>query len=83
MIFLCPYDPARGHGSYRGATARHSSPPSVRTVADAHPRVRLKLVPMADRAASEKALVAGEADLAGVRSDEITSTTAQTIATLP
>ena len=55
----------------------------VRTVADAHPRVRLKLVPMADRAASEKALVAGEADLAGVRSDEITSTTAQTIATLP
>src|SRR5262249_54058802 len=46
------------------------------------PRVRLKLVPTADSAASEKALVAGEADLAVVRSDELTSTTAQTIAIL-
>src|SRR5215813_11296317 len=54
----------------------------VRTVADAHPRVRLKIVPTADREASEKALVAGEADLAVVRSDMLTSTEAQTIAVL-
>jgi TRAP transporter TAXI family solute receptor len=54
----------------------------VRTVADAHPRVRLKLVPTADREASEKALVAGEADLAVVRSDMLTSTDLQTIAIL-
>jgi TRAP transporter TAXI family solute receptor len=54
----------------------------VRTVADAHPRVRLKIVPTADSEASEKALVAGEADLAVVRSDELTSTAAQTIAIL-
>src|SRR5262247_648260 len=54
----------------------------VRTVADAHPRVRLKIVPTADREASEKALVAGEADLAVVRSDMLTSTEAQTIAIL-
>src|SRR5262245_33375846 len=54
----------------------------VRTVADAHPRVRLKMVPTAEREASEKALVAGTADLAVVRSDELTSTAAQTIAIL-
>jgi len=54
----------------------------VRTVADAHPRVRLKIVPTAERAASMKALVAGEADLAVVRSDLLTSTAAQTIAIL-
>jgi TRAP transporter TAXI family solute receptor len=54
----------------------------VRTVADAHPRVRLKIVPTADSEASEKALVAGEADLAVVRSDMLTSTVAQTIAIL-
>jgi TRAP transporter TAXI family solute receptor len=54
----------------------------VRTVAEAHPRVRLKIVPTADREASEKALVAGEADLAVVRSDMLTNTTAQTIAIL-
>ena len=48
----------------------------VRTVADAHPRVHLKLVPTADSAASEKALVAGEADLAVVRSDMLTSSEA-------
>jgi TRAP transporter TAXI family solute receptor len=54
----------------------------VRTVADAHPRVRLKIVPTADREASEKALLAGQADLAVVRSDMLTSTTAQTIAIL-
>ena len=54
----------------------------VRTVADAHPRVRLKIVPMADREASEKALAAGEVDLAVVRSDMLTSTAAQTIAIL-
>src|SRR5262249_1664808 len=52
----------------------------VRTVADAHPRVRLKIVPTADREASEKALIAGEADLAVVRSDMLTSSLAQTIA---
>src|SRR5499426_3401978 len=54
----------------------------VRTVADAHPRVRLKIVPTAEREASMKALVAGEADLAVVRSDLLTSTAAQTIAIL-
>jgi TRAP transporter TAXI family solute receptor len=54
----------------------------VRTVADTHPRVRLKLVPTADREASEKALMAGEADLAVVRSDMLTSTELQTIAIL-
>ena len=54
----------------------------VRTVADAHPRVRLKIVPTAEREASLKALVAGEADLAVVRSDLLTSTAAQTIAIL-
>jgi TRAP transporter TAXI family solute receptor len=54
----------------------------VRTVADAHPRMRLKIVPTAEREASMKALVAGEADLAVVRSDLLTSTAAQTIAIL-
>jgi TRAP transporter TAXI family solute receptor len=54
----------------------------VRTVADAHPRVRLKLMPTADSEANAKALVAGEADLAVVRSDMLTSTEAQTIAIL-
>src|SRR5215813_8856714 len=54
----------------------------VRTVAEAHPRVRLKIVPTADREASEKALVAGQADLAVVRSDLLTSTETQTIAIL-
>src|SRR5262245_43964054 len=54
----------------------------VRAVADAHPRVRLKLMPTADREASAKALLAGEADLAVVRSDMLTNTEAQTIAIL-
>ena len=54
----------------------------VRTVADAHPRVRLKIMPTADSEANEKALVAGEADLAVVRSDMLTSSVAQTIAIL-
>jgi TRAP transporter TAXI family solute receptor len=53
-----------------------------RSVADAHPRVRLQIVPMADREASAKALTAGTVDLAVVRSDELTSTTGQTIAIL-
>lgn len=52
----------------------------VRTMADAYPRVRLKLVPLADLEASAKALAAGEVDLAVVRSD--TSTHGQTIAIL-
>jgi TRAP transporter TAXI family solute receptor len=54
----------------------------VRGVADAHPRVHLKIVPMADREASAKALTAGAVNLAVVRSDELTSTTGQTIAIL-
>src|SRR4029434_3228322 len=54
----------------------------VRTVADAHPRVRLKLVPTADSEANEKALVAGEAELALARSAMVTSTELQTIAIL-
>jgi TRAP transporter TAXI family solute receptor len=54
----------------------------VRTVADAHPRVHLKIVPTADREASMKALLAGEADLAVVRSDMLTSSEAQSIAIL-
>jgi TRAP transporter TAXI family solute receptor len=54
----------------------------VRSVADAHPRVRLQVVPMADREASAKALKEGAVDLAVVRSDELTSTTGKTIAIL-
>ena len=54
----------------------------VRSVADAHPRVRLQVVPLADREASVKALTAGEVNLAVVRSDDLTGTTAQTIAIL-
>src|SRR5438132_10193821 len=54
----------------------------VRTVADAYPRVRLKVVPTADVAASAKALAAGEVDLAVVRSDMLATTTGQTIAIL-
>ena len=54
----------------------------VRSVADAHSRVRLQIVPMGDREARTKALTAGEVDLAVVRSDDLTSTTAQTIAIL-
>jgi TRAP transporter TAXI family solute receptor len=54
----------------------------VRTLADEHPRVRLKVVPMADLEASAKALAAGEVDLAVVRSDMLTSTHGQTIAIL-
>ena len=54
----------------------------VRSVADAHPRVRLQIAPMTDRDASAKALTTGAADLAVVRSDDLTSTTGQTIAIL-
>src|SRR5262249_15296770 len=54
----------------------------VRSIADAHPRVRLQIVPIVDREARTKALTAGEVDLAVVRSDDLTSTTAQTIAIL-
>jgi len=54
----------------------------VRSVADAHPRLRLQIVPMGDREARTKALTAGEVDLAVVRSDDLTNTSAQTIAIL-
>ena len=54
----------------------------VRTLADERPRVRLKVVPMADLEASAKALTAGEVDLAVVRSDMLTSAHGQTIAIL-
>src|SRR5215831_5119929 len=54
----------------------------VRSTAEAHPRVRLQIVPLADREASAKALTAGTVDLAVVRSDDLTSTTGQTIAIL-
>ena len=54
----------------------------VRTLADEHPRVRLKVVPMADMEARMKALTAGEVDLAVVRSDMLTSTVGKTIAIL-
>jgi TRAP transporter TAXI family solute receptor len=54
----------------------------VRTVAASHPRVRLQIVPTADREASAKALTAGEVDLAVVRSDALASIPAQTIAIL-
>src|SRR5262245_35888714 len=54
----------------------------VRGAADAHRGVRWQVVPMADTEASAKALTAGEADLAVVRSDDLTSTTGQTIAIL-
>ena len=52
----------------------------MRTLADEHPRVRLKVIPMADIEASTKALAAGEVDLAVVRSDLLTEVQAQTIA---
>src|SRR5262249_44623451 len=52
----------------------------VRSVADAHPRVRLQVVPMADREASAKALTAGEAARAVVRSDDLTRTADHNIA---
>jgi TRAP-type uncharacterized transport system substrate-binding protein len=52
----------------------------MRTLADEHPRVRLKVIPMADIEASTKALAAGEVDLAIVRSDLLTEIQAQTIA---
>src|SRR4029434_798806 len=54
----------------------------VRTLADEHPRVRLKVVPMADMEARMKALTAGEGELAVVRSDMLTSTVGKTIAIL-
>jgi TRAP transporter TAXI family solute receptor len=54
----------------------------VRTLADEHPRVRLKVMPMADMEARMKALTAGEVDLAVVRSDMLTSTVGKTIAIL-
>src|SRR5499426_4139132 len=54
----------------------------VRTLADEHPRVRLKVVQMADTEARTKALVAGEIDLAVVRSDLFTDVQGQTIAIL-
>src|SRR4029450_1655289 len=50
----------------------------VRTLADEHLRVRLKVVPMADMEARMKALTAGEVDLAVVRSDMLTSTAGKT-----
>src|SRR5262249_15433955 len=49
----------------------------VRTAADAHPRVRLQIMPMADREARAKALTAGAVDLAVVRSDDLINTTGQ------
>jgi TRAP transporter TAXI family solute receptor len=51
----------------------------VRTVADAHPRVRFKIVPTADLDASAKALADGQVDLAVVRSDMLTNAPGQTI----
>jgi TRAP transporter TAXI family solute receptor len=54
----------------------------VRAVADAHPRVRLKLVPTTDRESSEKALIDDKADLAVLRSDMLTNPQIQTIAIL-
>jgi TRAP transporter TAXI family solute receptor len=54
----------------------------VRTLADERPRVRLKVVPMADMEASAKALADGEVDLAVVRSDIAASANGQTLAIL-
>jgi hypothetical protein len=54
----------------------------VRTVADAHPRVRFKVVPTADLEASAKALADGQVDLAVVRSDMLASAPGQTIVIL-
>src|SRR5215475_10494874 len=54
----------------------------MRTLADEHPRVRLKVVQMADPEARLKALAAGEVDLAVVRSDLLTEVQGQTIAIL-
>ena len=65
-----------------GSTGQKFLAAFVRTLADEYPRVRLKVVPMADLEASMKALTAGEVDLAVVRSDMLTGTDAQTIAIL-
>jgi TRAP-type uncharacterized transport system substrate-binding protein len=54
----------------------------VRQVAEAYPRVRLKVVPMADLDASAHALKTGAVDMAVVRSDVLTSAHGQTIAIL-
>jgi len=54
----------------------------ARTLADEHPRVRLKVVQMADTEARTKALAAGEVDLAVVRSDLLTDVQGQTVAIL-
>jgi TRAP-type uncharacterized transport system substrate-binding protein len=54
----------------------------VRQVADAYPRVRLKVVSMANLEASAQALEAGTVDMAVVRSDVLTSAHGQTIAIL-
>ena len=65
-----------------GSTGQKFLAAFVRTLADEHPRVRLKVTPMADYEASAKALAAGEVDLAVVRSDMLTGTDGQTIAIL-
>ena len=65
-----------------GSTGQKFLAAFVRTLAEEYPRVRLKVVPMADLEASMKALTAGEVDLAVVRSDMLTGTDAQTIAIL-
>jgi TRAP-type uncharacterized transport system substrate-binding protein len=51
----------------------------VRTVAEEHPRVRLKVIPTADLEASAQALADGQVDLAVVRSDMLTNAPGQTI----
>jgi TRAP transporter TAXI family solute receptor len=51
----------------------------VRAVADAHPRVRFKIVSTADLEASAKALADGQVDLAVVRSDMLSNAPGQTI----
>src|SRR5262245_18308899 len=53
-----------------------------RTLAEEHPRVRLKVVPMSDMEARMKALAAGEVDLAVVRTDMLTGTVGKTFAIL-
>jgi TRAP-type uncharacterized transport system substrate-binding protein len=54
----------------------------VRTVAEAHPRVRFQIVPTADLEASAKALADGQVDLAVVRSDMLSTAPGQTIIVL-
>src|SRR5262245_47867091 len=80
--FFSPHLTLRVAAGPMGSDGQRFLAAFVQTLADAYPRVRLKVVPTADVAASAKALDAGDVDLAVVRSDMLANTTGQTIAIL-